>query len=841
VYAAWVAGYNGPGNNIDEAHAIGVDTSGNVYVTGWSYGSGAFDYATIKYNSTGQQQWVARYTGFQGSGDDGANAIAVDGSGNVYVTGQSTGLGTAEDYATIKYNAAGQQQWIARYNGPGNSTDTAYAIAVDGSGNVYVAGTSDSGGQGANYDYLTIKYDSAGQEQWVARYDGPGNEGDDAYAIAIDTSGNVYVTGVSVGSGTDADYATIKYNSSGQQQWVARYNGPANGLDQGEAIALDDSANVYVTGWSRGAGTNFDYATIKYDSNGQQQWAARYHGPGTGLDQANAIAVDGSGNVYVTGESNGSGTASDYATIKYNSAGQQQWVARYNGPANSGDEANAIALDSSGNVYVTGQSYGAGGDTDFATVKYDSTGQEEWVIRYNGSGNPYDFGFAIAVDQSANVYVTGESNADYAAIKYVQGPTPTPTASPTPTATASPTPTPTFPQTTPCTVSGWSAGPDMPSTGVRMVGVYFPINGNFYAMGGRSMDGVGTDFAHPLEFNPGSNTWAIKSATYPDNQVSDMACGVLTDSGTPYIYCVGGSAGGQTTTTNRVFRYNPVTDIIESIAAPWPGDSDGITLPGGFTVFNNKLYILGGFRINTAMTNQIWEFDPTNNSWLQRISLPVARGYIPTVTYFGFIYTAGGSAWDGTNLVDTNDSFRYDPVADSIDSLPNIPRATGETRALKFAGGVGRCAPAVWVMGGGRTPPNPSNEVDIGCSPWEIGPPFVTPRRNFPVDTDGGGISFGTGRIWLAGGYGSDGTPLSSMEIYCHTVPTPSEPPPMTPTATPTATLPSVTPTITPGVTPTPSDFGGTPTSTPTGTPHATPTPRIAPTVRPRPTPIPRP
>ena len=464
----------------------------------------------------------------------------------------------------------------------------------------------------------------------------------------------------------------------------------------------------------------------------------------------------------------------------------------------------------------------------------------------------------MAVDKSANVYVTGESNADYVTIKYVQGPTPTPTASPTPSATASPTPTPTFPPTTPCAVQGWQPGPDMPSTGVRMVGVYFPANGKFYAVGGRSMDGVGTDFVHPFEYDPGLNTWTIKSATYPDNQVSNMACGVLTDSGTPYIYCVGGSAGGQAAATNRVFRYNPLTDTMESLAAPWPGDSDGITLPGGFAVFNNKLYILGGFRINTATTNQIWEFTPTTNTWVQKNAvLPVPRGYIPTVTYFNYIYTTGGSDWDGTNLVDTNDSFRYDPVADSIITIPNIPRATGETRALKFAGGVGRCAPAIWVMGGGRTPPNPSNEVDIDCSPWETGPPFVTARRNFPTDTDGGGINFGTGRIWLAGGYGSDGTPLSSMEIYCHTVPTPSEPPPMTPTATftptPTATLPpptptvtppaSATPTVTPGVTPTPSDCPGgcTPSPTPTVTPRPSPTPRVAPTPRPRLTPPPRP
>ena len=364
-----------------------------------------------------------------------------------------------------------------------------------------------------------------------------------------------------------------------------------------------------------------------------------------------------------------------------------------------------------------------------------------------------------------------------------------------------------------CFPSAWTAGPDMPSTGVRMVGVYFPANGKFYAVGGRSMDGVGNDFTHPFEYDPSANSWAIKSASYPDNQVSNMACGVLSDSGTDYIYCIGGLAGGQTTATDRVFRYNPVSDTIESITSPWPGDSDGITLPGGFAVFNNKLYILGGFQINTAMTDTIWEFTPTSNVWVQKkATLPVARGYIPAVAYGAYIYTAGGSDWNGTTLVDTTNSFRYDPVADSITATPNIPRATAETQALRFPGG--RCAPAIWVMGGGRTPPNPSSEVDIHCpdSPeeWTIGMPFVTARRNFPTDTDGRGISFGTGHIWLAGGYASDGvTPLSSMEIYCHAVPTPSEPP-------------------------------GTPTATPTASPTATAT-RRTPIPRPRPSPRPRP
>src|ERR1041385_3311002 len=167
-----------------------------------------------------------------------------------------------------------------------------------------------------------------------------------------------------------------------------------------------------------------------------------------------------------------------------------------------------------------------------------------------------------------------------------------------------------------CPSNGWHAGPDMSSTAVRTVGVLF--TDGFYVIGGRSADGVGNDFTHPFEFNLITNTWSIKSATYPDNQVSDMACGVLTDAGSNYIYCVGGSADGKTTATDRVFRYNPITDTIETIPSPWPGDADGITLPGGFVAFNGKLYILGGFRINTEMIDTIWEFTPGTNTWVQK-------------------------------------------------------------------------------------------------------------------------------------------------------------------------------------------------------------------------------
>src|SRR5436853_6067336 len=179
-------------------------------------------------------------------------------------------------------------------------------------------------------------------------------------------------------------------------------------------------------------------------------------------------------------------------------------------------------------------------------------------------------------------------------------------------------------------------------------------------MGGRTADAAGSDFQHVLRYSPASNTWTQMGVTLPDNQMNNMACGVLPVSGTSYIYCVGGSAAGQTTATARVFFYNPVTDTATTLGAGdnWPGDAAGTILPGGFAVANNKLYILGGFNINVASTNEIWEFDPNaaaGSRWTQKVNTPEGIMYAPTCAIDGIIYVGGASDWDtvGLTVIDT--------------------------------------------------------------------------------------------------------------------------------------------------------------------------------------------
>jgi hypothetical protein len=415
VDTAWVRRYDDTGNGDDRATGLVLDSAGNVYLSGYceqnKSGNINTDFVTIKYYPNGDTAWIRSYAGKENS-DDYAEALAVDDYGNAYVTGASganSDAGSYSSYVTIKYLSNGDTAWARHF-----SQDTieknlsAYAIEVDNCGNVYVTGTG-----------ATIGYNTDGNCLWIDSSDYVGQD------ITIDDSGYVCVTGYSKEDGTYYDYVTMKYYPDGDTVWVRRYNGPGNGDDRACAVVVDGSGKVYVTGLSLSPGTSYDYATVKYYSNGDICWVRRYNGPADEWEQASALAVDDSGNVYVTGFSQGIGTSHDYATIKYYSNGDTAWARRYNGAESSSDRAWDIAIDDLGNSYVTGYSSGTESSGDYATIKYSPKGEQLWVERYNGSDNSSDNPSVIAVDKFKNVYVTGWSNGsetskDYATIKYVQ-------------------------------------------------------------------------------------------------------------------------------------------------------------------------------------------------------------------------------------------------------------------------------------------------------------------------------------------------------------------------------------------------------------------------------------
>jgi hypothetical protein len=425
--AQWIARFNGLHDSTDVAKAVAIDNQGNVYVTGYSTSLVLItQIVTIKYSPAGVVLWTQWYGGLLLPMFSGGNAIVLDDSNNVYVAGTTSDLlFLLSQYVVLKYNSAGVLQWVYTHSGTSLlGQNVANALVVDNQHNVYATGAVTNGLVLGNLDYSTVKLNINGAQQWVANYDGTGHGDDIAYKIALDQVNNVAVTGASKGSGSGTDYATVKYNPGGVQQWVARYNGTGNGTDTPHGLAVDNSGNVFVTGESTGGNNTQDYATMKYNGgNGSPMWVARYDNGGN--DRAYAIVIDNTDNAYITGESEGSSSSYDYSTIKYNQNGGQQWVARYNGPGNSEDRAYAIVIDNTDNAYVTGSSRHSSspGSEDYSTLKYDTAGNQQWVVRYGSPGSSR--AYAIVIDNTDNVYVTGSSrhnslqgSEDYLTIKY---------------------------------------------------------------------------------------------------------------------------------------------------------------------------------------------------------------------------------------------------------------------------------------------------------------------------------------------------------------------------------------------------------------------------------------
>ena len=333
-----------------------------------------------------------------GTGDDRGRGIAVDSSGNVYVAGQSDSTSNGfYDILITKYNTSGAIQWQRTLGG--TADDIGYEIAVDSSGNVYVAGQSNGTGAGG-MDVLIAKYNASGTIQWQRTLGGTDTEF--GRSIAVDSSGNVYVLGStrSTGAGT-YDFLIAKYNTSGAIQWQRTLGGTDR--DEGQGIAVDSSGNVYVTGRCQSAGAgSIDFLIAKYNASGTIQWQRTLGG--TDIDFSLAIAVDSSGNVYVTGYTSVGGLGQEFLITKYNTSGTIQWQRTLSGTGD--DQGYGVAVDSSGDVYVVGQTTSAGaGNFDILIAKYNASGTIQWQRILGGTDR--EEGKGIAVDNSGNVYVTG--------------------------------------------------------------------------------------------------------------------------------------------------------------------------------------------------------------------------------------------------------------------------------------------------------------------------------------------------------------------------------------------------------------------------------------------------
>jgi uncharacterized delta-60 repeat protein len=446
VTEAWVRRIDGPIHGNDHAHDVRIDSAGNIILTGWiETATGNEDCHTVKYSPQGDLLWENTYAG-SATGTDYGYALTLDPSGNVYVAGFGNGANPATfDIFVLKYDADGNSVWTQRWTSPiANYSAYAYSIAVDNQGNVFTTGFESDGF--TDGEFITLKFNSSGVLQWATPYNGSTNSIDYANRIVVDNDGNSYVTGWSGGANNLHDMTTIKYDPDGNELWVNRYNGTADDNDYAYWLALDSSGNVYVAGQSVETGSDNDITTIKYAPNGDEIWIRHYDGPAHGYDAGQSIAVDVEGNAYVTGNHT-TATGLECVTLKYSAAGDLLWTASFNGPDASGGVFISIALDDAASAYVTGFVF-SGGAGDVATVKYDTAGIEQWAQLYDGPGHSSDGAYAIAVGNNHDVAIAGYSTGngtdyDYTTIKYLETATPTPTPTPTVTPSVTPTPTPT--------------------------------------------------------------------------------------------------------------------------------------------------------------------------------------------------------------------------------------------------------------------------------------------------------------------------------------------------------------------------------------------------------------
>jgi hypothetical protein len=396
----------------DRGQSIATDSAGNVYVA-------AFDqraYYLRKYSPAGTQLWsrtavTTDHVFIQGL----INAyVAVDPSDCPILTGtMNANDGTSLDYFILKFDPAGTQLWLRRFDA-NKDLDTIAALAVDEAGNIYAHGEGNGSGPG---DVYTVKYDRDGARLWVATYTPRSDLGCD---VAVHSDGSVYVLVSTTDYGTDDDIILIKYSASGTQLWLRRYNGAGESGwtdDWPSRLKLDSAGSAYVVGYSEPSnGSGYGLVTQKYMADGTLVWTRRYDagGPSSGDfgHRPAGLAIDESGSVYVSGQipNNSAGsTGVDAVTIKYAADGTQLWSRTYNGSTNGPDEPRDLALTPDGSIFVLARSrigpYSSDDDFRLLLIQYDSDGNFLSAELDSGSIDGY-----MLARWGEAIYVVGTSN-----------------------------------------------------------------------------------------------------------------------------------------------------------------------------------------------------------------------------------------------------------------------------------------------------------------------------------------------------------------------------------------------------------------------------------------------
>jgi alpha-tubulin suppressor-like RCC1 family protein len=389
------------------ALGVSVDPMGNVYVTGYTTGgldgnvlTGTYDLFVTKYDTSGNKVRT-KQLGAAGANTT-ATGIAVDSNSNVYIAGYTlggldgNGLQGYVDLFITKYDQSGNKIYTKQLGGPARST-IANGVAVDPSGNVYAAGNVSGWQTTGSTDLFVAELDAS--ENWVrTRQLGAANAFTEARGVAVDKSGNVYVAGPT-GGGLDGnilmgtyDVFITKYDPSGNKMYTKQLGVSGKGT-YANGIAVDKSGSMYVAGSTNGGldgnmltGTT-DVFVTKYDPSGNKIYT-KQHGVSGKDTYASDVAVDPSGNVYVAGYTYGgldgnilTGTYDLFLT-RYDPSGNKMYTKQL-GVSGKGTYANGVAVDKSGNMYVAGSTNGGldgnslQGTCDFFIAKYDPSGNKQ--------------------------------------------------------------------------------------------------------------------------------------------------------------------------------------------------------------------------------------------------------------------------------------------------------------------------------------------------------------------------------------------------------------------------------------------------------------------------------